>query len=267
VFNCVALDAFLVFILSFILTFKERELGEEFVKLHQGPTDCSNWLVTGRILMSAYPGDISRQKALLKAKQLVDANITLVACLQEKSELVRFQPYEPDILLAHKNANLETKIEFINFGIPDYDIADDDLVDEFTDDLVKRFHDGENILLHCWGGHGRTGTIAAVLLCKLYDISADESLKRVQAVHDCRVEPRGTRSPQSTPQFQQVKRLAKKYLAKMQIPDSKPRCQSCNKSEKTMFKCSRCKITLYCSADCQRTNWKVHKVNCKNGML
>lgn len=32
---------------------------------------------------------------------------------------------------------------------------------------------------------------------------------------------------------------------------------------KTLSKCSRCRIVSYCSAGCQRGNWKAHKLNCK----
>jgi len=70
---------------------------------------------------------------------------------------------------------------------------------------------GEKIYLHCWGGHGRTGTVAAVLLGLLYDISPREALNRVQKYHDVRLEASQYRmkidSPQRPSQRQQVRRV------------------------------------------------------------
>ena len=41
--------------------------------------------------------------------------------------------------------------------------------------------------------------------------------------------------------------------------------QKCNKCGKVLddpLRCSRCKTTLYCGAECQREDWKAHKPNC-----
>jgi len=42
----------------------------------------------------------------------------------------------------------------------------------------------------------------------------------------------------------------------------KKNCSHCNTpgAEKT---CSVCKSAVYCSVDCQRKHWKVHKPHCK----
>ena len=45
-------------------------------------------------------------------------------------------------------------------------------------------------------------------------------------------------------------------------------CRVCSKPQpppscsETLFKCSRCMITLYCSQECQRADWGAHKVAC-----
>jgi hypothetical protein len=189
------------------LTVIESDLGTEFVQIHEGPTDTSNWLIPGRILMSAYPSDQQSAKALLKARQLLTGGIRTFVCLQQKSELTRFHNYQVDIENEFKNMVLEQHLDFINFEIPDNYFADDIDVDNFTNDLVERYKRGENILIHCWGGHGRTGTICSILLGKLYPFTAEECLKRVQAVHDCRINPRGSRAPQTQGQIDQVIRL------------------------------------------------------------
>lgn len=66
---------------------------------------------------------------------------------------------------------------------------------------------GERLYVHCWGGHGRTGTLVALLLSQLYSLTADEALRYTQAFHDARRFPQGVRSPQTAVQRAQVKRV------------------------------------------------------------
>eukprot|EP00004_Rigifila_ramosa_P015510 TRINITY_DN3604_c0_g1_i1.p1 TRINITY_DN3604_c0_g1~~TRINITY_DN3604_c0_g1_i1.p1 ORF type:complete len:1313 (+),score=242.86 TRINITY_DN3604_c0_g1_i1:582-3941(+) len=40
-------------------------------------------------------------------------------------------------------------------------------------------------------------------------------------------------------------------------------CAHCQQSKPDMQRCTRCRTVLYCSKDCQRADWKVHKALCK----
>ena len=40
-----------------------------------------------------------------------------------------------------------------------------------------------------------------------------------------------------------------------------PRCVACGETGK-LFKCSACKQSQYCSNDCQKSDWLIHKLNC-----
>lgn len=133
--------------------------------------------------------------------------------MQEASELKRFYPYKQLVLEQDASAT------FILFEIPDGFIAQDDAVDKFTDELVAKVLDSKepSMLLHCWGGHGRTGTIAAILLAKLYKLHYIETLQRVQAVHDCRQDARADFAPQTSTQFKQVYRLINKLHSNQKL--------------------------------------------------
>jgi ankyrin repeat protein len=39
-------------------------------------------------------------------------------------------------------------------------------------------------------------------------------------------------------------------------------CLNCNKYQEGMKRCARCKAAYYCSADCQKNDWKIHKSRC-----
>ncbi|EAU91997.1 hypothetical protein CC1G_05984 [Coprinopsis cinerea okayama7 len=41
------------------------------------------------------------------------------------------------------------------------------------------------------------------------------------------------------------------------------RCKACGKRDAKLMKCSACKSVTYCSADCQKANWRDHKARCK----
>ena len=97
-------------------------------------------------------------------------------------------------------------------------VAEDSAVVDLISDLISRLHNGENLYIHCWGGHGRTGTIVACLLGKtllfiisktsarLFNLDAERALELTAKYHECRKKKK-SRSPQSKCQFDQVRRL------------------------------------------------------------
>ncbi len=40
-------------------------------------------------------------------------------------------------------------------------------------------------------------------------------------------------------------------------------CKACGEENAKMYKCSVCLVTRYCSRECQKFDWKVHKLACK----
>lgn len=188
-------------IVVFPVKFKKSDLGKQWVNLFNGPTPQSNWLIPQRVLMSAYPGDPKVDKTEAKLRKVLDANIQTFVCLQTEDELKRFTDYRP--ILKRLNPN----IQILHFPIEDCGIAKDEDVLKFVNELCDRVKNGDRMLIHCFGGHGRTGTIASILLAKLYKLSAKEALLRVEACHDCREFERPNTSPEVSSQFEQVKRL------------------------------------------------------------
>eukprot|EP00035_Acanthoeca_spectabilis_P014481 m.277571 g.277571 ORF g.277571 m.277571 type:complete len:382 (-) comp16149_c0_seq7:9-1154(-) len=41
-----------------------------------------------------------------------------------------------------------------------------------------------------------------------------------------------------------------------------PKCHACEKPHPEMKKCGKCRFAWYCSAECQRGHWRIHKPNC-----
>ncbi len=40
-------------------------------------------------------------------------------------------------------------------------------------------------------------------------------------------------------------------------------CRACGEENAKMYKCAVCLITRYCSSECQKFDWKTHKMTCK----
>ena len=74
--------------------------------------------------------------------------------------------------------------------------------------------------MHCWGGHGRTGTIIAVMLGRMYDVTTAQALARTQQLHDVRGDPQNVGSPSTPVQVAQVRRLLARAENEKQTPPS-----------------------------------------------
>ena len=113
--------------------------------------------------------------------------------------------------LSGKNIVDSERLKFIHFPIKDCNITDDTRVMNLVMVLVRALSEGEVIYLHCWGGHGRTGTIVSIMLFLMYGIDAIEAMRRCQFVHDIRKCPVVVGSPQTTTQREQVQRVIAKF--------------------------------------------------------
>ena len=106
----------------------------------------------------------------------------------------------------HVAAAAERSRVEVSFGhcpIPDLGVPESGIAAALVDDVIARLSAGERIYLHCWGGRGRAGTIGACVLGKLYSVSAEEALARVDAALRTR-EPDG-RSPEKEEQREFVR--------------------------------------------------------------
>jgi len=106
----------------------------------------------------------------------------------------------------------EQNLSFVHFPIRDCGITDDDRVLELARALVKNIAEGEIIYLHCWGGHGRTGTLVCIMLHLMYGYSDTQAMEYCQAVHDLRQCPVVVGSPQTQTQRDQVSRVIQKLM-------------------------------------------------------
>ena len=169
-------------------------------------------------MVGAFPGmsdDFENERLL---GSLLQQGITTFVCLQREYDPaveehkwrsgVAIRPYFRDAVALARAFYPERVLQFIHFGIEDCNVVEDDAVTEFAVALARRIATTREVVyLHCWGGHGRAGTVVCLLLHFLYDLDAAKAMLRCQYVHDLRRVRLDVGSPQTQTQRDQVSRV------------------------------------------------------------
>lgn len=96
-------------------------------------------------------------------------------------------------------------IEVKRFPIVDASIPDDKTATKIVSYLMERFLAGRMTYLHCWGGHGRTGTIVGCLL-RQFGMGYLDALEHIRQARSRQPSLRNEPSPQTTEQRRLVSR-------------------------------------------------------------
>jgi predicted protein tyrosine phosphatase len=111
----------------------------------------------------------------------------ILVSLMEKYEYRGYQI--PELLERDKFGG----IEILRFAIEDMGVpqeAESEGFEAFVRDVVQRLGQGQNVVVHCRGGLGRTGTLAACVLVALGRHSADEAIATVREARKGTVQTR-----------------------------------------------------------------------------
>lgn len=157
----------------------------------------ANWVVPGKVLVGKNPNRSKSKDTNAYIKDLsTNAKITTYVCLQaevepqclEESEIIPGGIQignEVDKLPSYgsKVKNMKPGSNFVYYGMKDDEIApSNDSLLTLAENLKKKvLLEQEVLYIHCKGGSGRTGLVAACLLGILYDdLNVDTVLERIQ---------------------------------------------------------------------------------------
>ena len=126
----------------------------------RGPFPGSYWLIEGQLLAGEYPGHRQEEKAREKLKTLLDLGIRTFVDLTETADPL--EPYEP--LLREVAADLKLEVRYRRLPIRDMGVPTSEQMMEILDCVRSEMASGYAVYFHCWGGIGRTGTVACCWL-------------------------------------------------------------------------------------------------------
>ena len=184
----------------------------------------ANWIIPNFAMAGIYPyvdgiNIKTHEEAERNFKYLQEDGINTFICLQAEINCngasIKGHPYFPEYEWYKKH---HPNINFHFFPIIDGGTTSNDNICAVIGVILNHIASGDRVYIHCAGGHGRTGMIAACLLKTIYShITMSSLLETVQALHDTRQIP-----DQRTAQFQ--------YRVKS--PNSRVQIQSCYEYEK-----------------------------------
>ena len=139
------------------------------------PFPNSYWLEPGRILCGEYPRDFDDLEDHEGMGAILKAGARVFLDLTEAGEL---KPYAPIALANALELGIDPgDLEFHRFPIRDVSVPkSQDEMRKILRAIRLARHKGNTVYLHCWGGRGRTGTVAGCVLRDLFQLDGDEAL-------------------------------------------------------------------------------------------
>lgn len=130
----------------------------------------------GRIGLTILPGRRDRQRNIEEdLNELKRQGVTHVLSLITKDEYEEYGVGELPAALEKKGFTAR------RFSILDQGVPAAEQMPELLEWIDKLVEGGGNLLIHCVGGLGRSGTIAAAYLRKKYSLSASDAIARVRS--------------------------------------------------------------------------------------
>ena len=139
------------------------------------PIRDSYWLLEGQLLAGEYPGARDENKARQKIEAILAAGIRSFIDLTETIDPLT--PYES--ILEELAAGMGIEVRYRRMPIRDMSIPTTEVMADILNTIETEVSAGRPVYFHCWGGIGRTGTVAACWLVE-QGHSCDDALQRIR---------------------------------------------------------------------------------------
>jgi protein-tyrosine phosphatase len=152
------------------------------------PIHGSYWLVDGQLLAGGYPCSFNPEETRRRLEDMLDAGIRSFIDLTFEDEGLEL--YES--VLQQLAEEKQIDVAYRRFSIKDHDVPTTALMHDVLRTIRDEIAAQRVVYFHCWGGVGRTGTVAGCWLIE-EGYSCDAALKRI-------TELRQTPSPETEEQ-------------------------------------------------------------------
>lgn len=137
----------------------------------QHPTENLSFLV------GEYPGSAYLREQEGKLEELLNKDVRAILNLMEESEMAYFFSYQ-----SYFGEQLKSKghnFTFKHLSIRDLDVPTAEQMVTILNQIDEWLAAGLNPYVHCWGGHGRSGTVVGCWLVR-HGIPAKQALQLIQ---------------------------------------------------------------------------------------
>jgi hypothetical protein len=169
------------------------------------PYSRSYWIIPGKLLAGCYPGSANKEEANLKLSSLIEHGIRHVINLMEPHEFdwsgKPFESYEGQMASIAESMGLTATFE--RMPIKDTWIPSRIEMCQILDHIDQSIGDDKSVYIHCWGGRGRTGTIAGCYLARHGLVLGNKALSLVQELRK-NTEDHNQPSPETSQQCDMV---------------------------------------------------------------
>jgi hypothetical protein len=172
------------------------------------PFDRSYWVEPGRLLAGYYPGSENEETAAAKLRNLLDAGTRCLVNLVEENEVSYktgrpLRWYHP--LATQLAAEQHLEVACLRIAIRDQHVPSSATMKRILDAIDGALQKEQPTYVHCWGGHGRTGTVVGCYLARHGIATGEEALARVEFLR--RFEATAyVRSPDTEAQREMIRR-------------------------------------------------------------
>lgn len=139
------------------------------------PIPDSYWVLDNQLLAGEYPGAEDESAARAKLERFLDAGIrSFIDLTQQRDELA---PYEG--LLAELARERRIECRYVRVAIRDLGIPTNEEMVRILATIRADIGAGRAVYVHCWGGIGRTGTVAGCWLVE-QGLSPDVAIEHIR---------------------------------------------------------------------------------------
>ena len=169
------------------------------------PFNRSYWVVPGKFLAGCYPGSKNEDQAHHKLRALLDHGIRHVISLVEPDEKdwggKSFVSYDDQMRTIAES--MGHTVSFDRMPIKDGWVPSRVDMCRTLDRIDDCIEDNKPVYIHCWGGRGRTGTVAGCYLARHGMAIGQNVLDRIKELRR-NTEDNWITSPETSEQYDMV---------------------------------------------------------------